>query len=500
MEDGAALVGLAIALVGLGIAYGLDAPVFDGVASIGIGLLLIAAAVLLVRETRSLLTGESASPRLLEQVRAELTSDPNVVAVEEILSMHLGPNEVLMAVTLDFRDDLPSGAIEEAAAALSAGIEQPAPAGDAPLHAAEARPAGRQGGRARPGRGGGGGCRLTLPSPFDAQLVNGPFGDPALYVDLVHAGRAFLLDAGDLAALPPRKLLRVGDVLVSHAHMDHWSGFDLFLRLALGREMTVRVAGPPGMIDRVEHKIRAYTWNLLEGYAAGLELLVTEVGEDGPAARARFALGSGFAREPLPAPTGDALIDEENLRVTAVALDHGIPCLGYAIEEKARVNVWKNRLAEMGLEPGPWLRELKALALGDAPDDTPVAARGTEGERRLPLGLLKERVLTVAEGRKLAYVTDVGWTAGNVERITAAGAGCLAARHRGHLPRPRPRAGRRPPPPHRPAGRHAGAARGGGARPALPLLATPRRGGGGPAGGAGGGPCGRGDGAAAGGV
>ena len=124
MEDGAALVGLAIALVGLGIAYGLDAPVFDGVASIGIGLLLIAAAVLLVRETRSLLTGESASPRLLEQVRAELTSDPNVVAVEEILSMHLGPNEVLMAVTLDFRDDLPSGAIEEAAAALSAGIER----------------------------------------------------------------------------------------------------------------------------------------------------------------------------------------------------------------------------------------------------------------------------------------------------------------------------------------------------------------------------------------
>jgi ribonuclease Z len=200
--------------------------------------------------------------------------------------------------------------------------------------------------------------------------------------------------------------------------MDHWAGFDLFLRLALGREMTVRVFGPPGMIDRVEHKIRAYTWNLLGGYAAGVSLVVTEVGEDGPAARARFALASGFAREPLPPPADrTALIEEENLRVTAVTLDHGIPCLGYAIEEKARVNVWKNRLAEMGLESGPWLRELKALALGDAPDDTPVAARGPEGERRLPLGLLRERVLTVAEGRKLAYVTDVGWTAGNVERI-----------------------------------------------------------------------------------
>jgi cation diffusion facilitator family transporter len=124
MEDGAALVGLAIALVGLALALWLDAPVFDGVASVGIGILLIAAAIILVRETRSLLTGESASPRLLEQVRRELTSDPNVVAVEEILSMHLGPNEVLLAVTLDFRDDLPSGAIERAAAALSAEVER----------------------------------------------------------------------------------------------------------------------------------------------------------------------------------------------------------------------------------------------------------------------------------------------------------------------------------------------------------------------------------------
>jgi ribonuclease Z len=183
------------------------------------------------------------------------------------------------------------------------------------------------------------------------------------------------------------------------------------------------------MIERVEHKIRAYTWNLLGGYAAGVSLVVTEVGEDGPAARARFALAEGFAREPLPPPDDrSALVDEENLRVTAVTLDHGIPCLGYAIEEKARVNVWKNRLAEMGLESGPWLRGLKTLALTEAPDATLVVAPGPDGERRLPLGLLRERVLTVARGRKLAYVTDIAWTRGNVERVCrlAQGAWLLA--------------------------------------------------------------------------
>src|SRR5688500_1556815 len=49
----------------------------------------------------------------------------------------------------------------------------------------------------------------SVASFFDVQLVNGPFGDPALHVDLLHDGRAFLFDMGDLAALPPRKLLRV---------------------------------------------------------------------------------------------------------------------------------------------------------------------------------------------------------------------------------------------------------------------------------------------------
>jgi ribonuclease Z len=77
---------------------------------------------------------------------------------------------------------------------------------------------------------------------------------------------------GDLAALAPRKLLRVTDVLVSHAHMDHWSGFDHFLRLSLGRERSVRLFGPPGIAAQVGHKLRAYTWNLLEGYANDLAL------------------------------------------------------------------------------------------------------------------------------------------------------------------------------------------------------------------------------------
>lgn len=123
LEDSAALAGLLIALVGLGLAEWLDLPVLDGVASVGIGLLLVLTAGFLANETRSLLTGEAASPRLVAALRAMLLADPRVAAVEELLSMHLGPTEVLVAVTIDFRDDLPGGAVEQAAAELTRRVE-----------------------------------------------------------------------------------------------------------------------------------------------------------------------------------------------------------------------------------------------------------------------------------------------------------------------------------------------------------------------------------------
>ncbi|RAI56237.1 cation diffusion facilitator family transporter [Roseicella frigidaeris] len=123
LEDAAALAGLLLALAGLGLAEYLAMPALDGVASIGIGLLLVLAAGFLARETHSLLTGEAAAPPLVAAVRAMLLADPRVAAVEELLSLHLGPREVLFAVTIDFRDDLPGEAVERAAAALIREVE-----------------------------------------------------------------------------------------------------------------------------------------------------------------------------------------------------------------------------------------------------------------------------------------------------------------------------------------------------------------------------------------
>jgi cation diffusion facilitator family transporter len=118
LEDSAALAGLVLAALGVAGSALLGWPRADGFASVGIGCLLVAVAAFLAGETRSLLTGEAASPKVVGRIRAVLVRDPAVVAVKEILSMHLGPQEILVAVTLDFRDDLPAGDVERRVAGL----------------------------------------------------------------------------------------------------------------------------------------------------------------------------------------------------------------------------------------------------------------------------------------------------------------------------------------------------------------------------------------------
>src|SRR6516225_7022557 len=96
---------------------------------------------------------------------------------------------------------------------------------------------------------------------FHPSLVNGRYGDPTVYVETLFERRGLLFDLGEIAALPPRKLLRIDQIFVSHAHIDHFIGFDRLLRLLVGREKEINLYGPTGFIDDVHHKLSAYRWN-----------------------------------------------------------------------------------------------------------------------------------------------------------------------------------------------------------------------------------------------
>ena len=111
-EDSAALLGLVVAFVGIGLAQLLDAPLFDGLASVVIGVILAATAAALAYETKGLLIGESASDEIRDDVTTIVKGARGIQAVNEVLTMHMGPDDILLNLSVDFADDLGSAEVE----------------------------------------------------------------------------------------------------------------------------------------------------------------------------------------------------------------------------------------------------------------------------------------------------------------------------------------------------------------------------------------------------
>jgi ribonuclease Z len=257
---------------------------------------------------------------------------------------------------------------------------------------------------------------------FHPHLVNDPFDDPALYIEVLFQKRALLFDLGDLHLLPSRKILRLSAVFVSHTHMDHFSGFDQVVRILLARDKRLRIFGPPGFIDRVEHRLASYTWNLVEHFPVDFTIIAGEF--DGrELRRARFRCRNRFGREgeEVSAVVDGVLLDEEAFRIRSVVLDHKTPCLAFTLEEKNHVNIMKDRLLKLGLPVGPWLTELKTAVLRGAPEDALFRVWWREGgvvqERWMELEFLRKEILRIVPGQKITYVTDVACNPENVFRI-----------------------------------------------------------------------------------
>jgi len=123
-EDIAALAGLLIALAGVGAAYLLHMPVFDGVASVAIGLLLAVVAIFLTIETKSLIIGESASPQVVAGIGELVRTHPAVLALNELRTSHLGPRDILAVVSVDMKDGLSSEQVEAAVTELEKAIRE----------------------------------------------------------------------------------------------------------------------------------------------------------------------------------------------------------------------------------------------------------------------------------------------------------------------------------------------------------------------------------------
>ncbi|CCH90072.1 Cation efflux transporter (fragment) [Modestobacter italicus] len=114
LEDTAALTGLVLALLGVGLSSVTGNVVFDGLATIAIGLLLIAVAFVLAVETKSLLLGESATPDARRRIVEALTAGEGVESVIHMRTQHLGPEELLVAAKIAVRHDDSAAAVARA--------------------------------------------------------------------------------------------------------------------------------------------------------------------------------------------------------------------------------------------------------------------------------------------------------------------------------------------------------------------------------------------------
>lgn len=126
-EDSAALLGLVVALVGIATAQIFDAPVMDGVASIGIAVILAGTAMFLARESKGLLMGEPALPEVQEHIIRIAEADPVAGHVNGVITVQIGPNQILVALSLEFSDMLHTTDIELCVERLEQRMKQERP-------------------------------------------------------------------------------------------------------------------------------------------------------------------------------------------------------------------------------------------------------------------------------------------------------------------------------------------------------------------------------------
>jgi ribonuclease Z len=247
------------------------------------------------------------------------------------------------------------------------------------------------------------------------RLVNGPFDDPGLYIDFRYGRRAILFDLGDLGPLSSRELMRVSHAFVSHTHVDHFAGFDQLLRICLHRPGPLHLLGPPGFIDRVEHRLQGFTWNLIDETSVDFQIHVSEFWENRVARKALFPARRVFMRQEADHPNlpEHVVLSEDDFRIEAVSLDHSIPSLAFALRETQRVNVRRGVLESLGLPKGPWLGRAKSLIRAGTHD----ANLDIPGVGSVALADLVEKLFFVGPGQSVAYVTDTAFTEENREKI-----------------------------------------------------------------------------------
>ncbi len=237
------------------------------------------------------------------------------------------------------------------------------------------------------------------------RLVNGSTGDPVLYLDYPGSDDAILFDGGDNGNLSMAQLGDLEAAFITHHHVDHFIGLDRIIRANTDRDKVLHLFGPVNTIRKVYDRITAYEYPFFP-----FQKITVEVTELLPGIRrsARLECAKKFPKPEIVEQnwTGRVCHESENWCVEAVHTDHTVPCLAFALVEKAGYHPDPVKLATGSLRPGRWLQEAMRM-LREGLDSS---ARFEINGGSFTLGALAEQYFVRSPGARVAYVTDTLWS------------------------------------------------------------------------------------------
>lgn len=232
-------------------------------------------------------------------------------------------------------------------------------------------------------------------------MVNPLEEDPYVYIEKSEIKESYLFDCGIRVRGNYRKIKRLWGICISHAHIDHFVGFDHMIRSLLSDDKEIHIFGPRGIIDKIQGKLTAYDWD--RAYDQNLILYVTELRES-VSFRQTFVCKNQFKSaqlESFPTPQYIRKTDADEVRF-AFADHGGSPCLAFALRINDRWKVNKDKLQALHLDDGPWVGKL----LASKKNNTALESSIIINDVTYSSEFLTHELLYSSPGSKIAYVTD----------------------------------------------------------------------------------------------
>jgi ribonuclease Z len=266
--------------------------------------------------------------------------------------------------------------------------------------------------------------KCSMPKPFrylEPTFFAGLFDDPLLLVRIRPSGRALLFDCGKVHHLAKRVYTSLDAIFITHAHMDHFMGMDSVIRHSHASPRTIDVFGPPGLSGRMAHKFACYDWNLADTFWGNFR--VGEVSE-GQVASTLYLGPQGFEARADGERKGEIVYSNRYLSVRAALCEHRIAVLAFRVDEGAAFVIDDERMAKIGAVKGEWLKTLEKLFHTGTMDGQPIlfpraAGEFVEESREPDAAALYQRIRKFEEPASIGYVTDLGFSPENLEKLEA---------------------------------------------------------------------------------